>query len=101
MNKQPVIIDERTVAVVDTSLRFAYTILSFGVLIVTAVRGFFFHQECWDLMGLVVISSSVATIYQRVKHIPVLPRGTGIRPVLIAAVIAIAIAVAIRLALKQ
>lgn len=97
MNEQPVIRDERTIAVADTSHRFAYIVLAFGVLIAATVRGLAFHQACWDLLGLVVVSSAVGVAYQRVKHVEVLPRRGLIWLALLSAVVAAAIAIALAL----
>ncbi|HUT59304.1 MAG TPA: hypothetical protein VNA25_15755 [Phycisphaerae bacterium] len=90
MNDQPVIRDERTFAVADKSFRFAYMVLAFGVLITGAVRGLAFQEACWDLLGLVFVSSVVATVYQRAKHVQVLPRNRALLSVLIAMAVALA-----------
>lgn len=63
MSDQSVVRDERTVAVENASYRLAYTVLSFGVLVVTAYRGFL-GQSGWDLLALVIVSSGIATLYQ-------------------------------------
>jgi len=68
MNKQPVIIDERTVAVVGMGCRLAFLVLSFGVLIIAAVRAWAFGQACWDLLALYLVSNCVLGVYQYVKR---------------------------------
>lgn len=73
MNNQTVLRDERTEIVENASYRLAYQIMAFGALIVVAYRGFLFQQSLWDLLFLVILSSAVATLYQRNKQ--VLPQG--------------------------
>jgi len=71
MRNEPVMRDERTVAVENASYRLAYTLLSFGVLLSVAYRGLVLGQSGWDLLGLVIVSSGVATFYQGVhKTLP-------------------------------
>ena len=64
MNDELVTRDERTISVENASYRLAYTIVSFGLLISVAVRGLLFNEASWDLLGLVIVSSLVATFYQ-------------------------------------
>lgn len=64
MSDQEVIRDERTEAVENASYRLAYSILSMGILLSTAYRGFMFDQACWDLLGLVIFTGWVAVAYQ-------------------------------------
>ena len=73
MNEQPLIRDERDVAVADRSYGFAYALLVFGLIVICAVRAWAFHQACWDLFGLVIVSNLVAFLYQRKRHV-YLPR---------------------------
>jgi hypothetical protein len=71
MRNEPVMRDERTVAVENASYRLAYTLLAFGVLLSVAYRGLVLEQSGWDLLGLVIVSSGVATFYQGVhKTLP-------------------------------
>lgn len=69
MSDQPVIRDERTIAVENASYRLAYTILSFGAMVIVAWRGFVLKQNLWDLLVLVILSSALATAYQAVHRI--------------------------------
>jgi hypothetical protein len=64
MNAQPIMRDERTVAIENASYRWAYLILSFGLLVSTAYRSFALHESAWDLLGLVIIGGAVANFYQ-------------------------------------
>ena len=73
MNEKPVMTDERTDAVVGTSCRLAYLVLSFGVLTIAVVRTLAFRQVCLDLLGLYFVSNVVGLAYQRVKHVQVIP----------------------------
>jgi hypothetical protein len=96
MTKEPFIRDERTVAVADRSYRLACLVLTFGLLIDVAVRGLMLREAPWDLLALVVLASGVATVYQRVKHVQVLPRWWSLWLVVISTVVASAIAVAVQ-----
>src|SRR5262249_30763880 len=56
--------DERTVAVENASYRLAYTVLTFGLLLIVAYRSFFFRESPWDLLGLVVLGGLLSAAYQ-------------------------------------
>ena len=56
--------DERTTSVENGSYRWAYLVLSFGLLLSTAYRGFFLEQQSWDLLALVVLGGVITTTYQ-------------------------------------
>jgi hypothetical protein len=64
MADDPVVRDERTVAVENASYRLACFILTFGVLLIAGVRGIVLKEACWDLFALVVFSGGAATYYQ-------------------------------------
>jgi hypothetical protein len=66
---QPIIRDERTITVENSSYRWAYLLLSFGLLAVVAYRSFLWHQSSWDLLALVVFSGLVTTLYQWVHKV--------------------------------
>jgi hypothetical protein len=59
--------DERTIAIENISYRWAYIVLSFGLLIDTAYRSFVRNEASWDLLALVVLTGLVATVYQGMK----------------------------------
>ena|SRR5687767_8161393 len=56
--------DERTITVENASYRWAYLLLSFGLLVVVAVRSFVYHDSSWDLMALVVLGGVLSSAYQ-------------------------------------
>ncbi len=56
--------DERTVAVENASYRWAYTFVSFALLIDVAYRGVFRHEAAWDLLALAFVGGAVITINQ-------------------------------------
>jgi hypothetical protein len=56
--------DERTIAVENASYRWAYQLLSFGILVVVAYRSFVFGESAWDLFALVIASGLVPLFYQ-------------------------------------
>jgi hypothetical protein len=64
MTSQPIMRDERTVATENASYRWAYLILSFGLLVSTAYRSFALHESAWDLLALVILGGAVTTLYQ-------------------------------------
>lgn len=51
--------DERTVAVELAGYRWAYLFLSFGLLLIVAVRGAEYGEASWDLMALVILGGGV------------------------------------------
>lgn len=86
--------DERTTAVENASYRWAYLVLSFGLLACVAYRSFMLGQSSWDLLGLVILGGAVATLYQGRQR--VLSRGwamLAVLTVLLAALLAAAIQV--------
>lgn len=83
MKSQTVLRDERTTTVENASYRWAYILLSFGVLLSVTFRGFVWHEASWDLLALVIVSGFVGTFYQGVHQI--LTR----RTVLVALVVAV------------
>ena len=56
--------DERTVAVENASYRWAYTLLSYALLIDVIFRSMVRHEAAWDLMVLIVVGGAVCTVYQ-------------------------------------
>lgn len=59
--------DERTVAVENAGLIWAYNFLTFAMLIDVMYRGWVLHENAWDLLGLVIASGVVSWIYL-VRH---------------------------------
>jgi hypothetical protein len=64
MTAQAMVRDERTVMVENSSYRWGYLLLSYGLLVSTAYRAFVLEQQSWDLLGLVVLGGAVTTLYQ-------------------------------------
>ena len=56
--------DERTVAVENASYRWAYTLLSFALLIDVVYRAMFRHEVAWDLIALILVGGVFCTVYQ-------------------------------------
>lgn len=69
MTFTPIARDERTVATENASYRWAYLIMSFGLLVSTAYRGFALHESSWDLLALVILGGAVATLYQGSRRV--------------------------------
>ena len=93
MADEPVILDERARAVADTGSRWAYMLLSFGVLIDATVRGVVRDEAAWDLLGLVFVSSAVGSLYMRFKRVQVLPRRFLLILMILSAVVGLVVAV--------
>jgi hypothetical protein len=64
MKEQTIIRDERTITIENSSYRWGYLLLSFGLLVLVACRSFIWRQSSWDLLALVVLSGVVTTFYQ-------------------------------------
>ena len=69
MKDNLIVKDERTVAVENSSYRWAYLMLSFGLLIDVAYRGLVRNAASWDLLALIVLAGLVATLYQGAQKI--------------------------------
>jgi hypothetical protein len=61
--------DERTIVVENASYRLAYLVLSYGILVLVAVRRFVNHENPWDLLVLVILAGGVAAIYQIIYRV--------------------------------
>ena len=71
MKQQPIIRDERYYAVENASYKVGFTIILFGTFFIGIVRSALFHQNVWDLLGLALLGSLAATVYQiRKKVVP-------------------------------
>jgi hypothetical protein len=64
MTASPIMRDERTVATENASYRWAYLVLSYGLLVSTAYRAFARNESAWDLIALVMLGGFVTTFYQ-------------------------------------
>jgi hypothetical protein len=64
MKDETIMRDERTITVENSSYRWGYLLLSFGLLAVVACRSFIWGQSSWDLLALVVLGGVVTTLYQ-------------------------------------
>ena len=69
MSSQSVYRDERTGVVENASYRLGYLVMSFGLLVIVAYRGFFLQQSNWDLLALVILSGVATTIYQGIHKV--------------------------------
>ena len=72
--------DDRTVAVENASYCWAYLVLSFGLLVLVAYRGFVCNESAWDMLGLVILGGVFNTAYQGFHG--VLPRQWAIASLL-------------------
>lgn len=69
MNNPSVLRDERTITIENASYRWGYMVVTYGLLVIIAVRAFIYKQSNWDLFALVFISGLVTTAYQGVHQI--------------------------------
>ena len=56
--------DERTVAVENASYRWAYSLLTYALLVDVMYRSLVRHEAAWDMMALVIVGGAVCTVYQ-------------------------------------
>lgn len=61
--------DERTIMVENASYRWGYLVVTYGLLVIIALRAFILQQSSWDLFTLVIISGLVTTAYQGLHQI--------------------------------
>jgi len=60
MTTQSIACEEHTVGVEKASYRFAFLVISTGLLITVAYRSFALHQKNWDLLSLVILGGLTA-----------------------------------------
>jgi hypothetical protein len=70
---QPVVRDERMVAVENASYKWSTILLTYALLIDVFYRGIVRNEAAWDLLALVFVSGAISTIYQARQK--TLPRG--------------------------
>lgn len=88
--------DERTAAVENASLSLGYKLMSFAILIDVIYRSYFLGDSSWDLLGIVIGTGLVVTVYQGRQRI--ITRGwvkTALLTGLVAAAVALMAAVVI------
>ncbi len=56
--------DERTLVVENTSYRWAFHVVTFGLLVAVAYRSFAKSDAAWDLLALVILGGAVASLHQ-------------------------------------
>jgi hypothetical protein len=64
MSTASIMRDERTVATENASYRWAYLLLSYGLLVSVCYRAFARNESSWDLLALVIVGGVVSTVYQ-------------------------------------
>jgi hypothetical protein len=84
---QPVLRDERTVAVENASYRWAYSLLTYALLVDVMWRSLVRHEAAWDLMALVIAGGIFAGAYQFRQKI--LAQGWVMKVVLVCCVAAV------------
>ena len=90
--------DERTVAVENAGNSLGYKVLLYAVLLDVMYRSFILREVVWDLLGIVIFSSLVGTVYQsRYKALPQTWVRTALICIAISAFIAIATVAVIKL----
>lgn len=56
--------DERAISVENSSYSLAYKIMAFAILADASYRAFVTKEPSWDLLGIVIASGLIATVYQ-------------------------------------
>jgi hypothetical protein len=64
-----IIRDERETAVDAAADRLSYLVLSFGLLVIVAVRSFVDREASWDLLGLVVLGGLVGAAVRAQRRV--------------------------------
>ena len=59
-----VVRDERTIAVEDASYRFAYSFISFALLLDVMYRSLVRREASWELLAIVIVGGVVSSVYQ-------------------------------------
>lgn len=80
--------DEREVSVDRAADRFAYLVLSFGLLALVAYRSFVEGTAAWELLGLVLLGGAVSAGY-RLWH------GVLSRPVVLTLAVTVLVALVV------
>lgn len=83
--------DERTVAVENASYRWAYSLLTYALLLDVMYRSLIRHEAAWDLMALVIVGGAACTVYQARQR--TLTHGWVMKVVLVACVAGVIAAV--------
>lgn len=56
--------DERAIFIENVSYKFGYNLIAFVLLFDVMYRGLVFKEAAWDLLGIIIISGLVMTLYQ-------------------------------------
>lgn len=56
--------DERTTFIENLSYKFGYLFIAFALLLDVAYRSLILNEASWDLLGIIIISGFVMSIYQ-------------------------------------
>ena len=89
--------DERTVAVVDASSRWAYNFITFALLMDIMCRAAVRKEVSWDLWALLGVSAAISTVYMA-RH-KVLGQLFGWKLAIIGAVVALLVAAVVAIIL--
>lgn len=79
--------DERTVAVENASYRWAYSLLTYALLVDVMCRSLIRHEAAWDLMAFVVVGGVFTAVYQARQKI--LTEGWVMKVVLVSCIAAV------------
>jgi hypothetical protein len=75
MMPSPAYRDDQAAPVENASFRWAYLVMSFGLLGLVAYRSFFWRESPWDLLALVVLGGGVSAAYQGYYGVLTVRRG--------------------------
>jgi len=69
MNNNMVQKDERTTFIENISYKYGYTFIAFALLLDVMYRSLKLDEAPWDLLGIIIISGLVMSIYQYQQRI--------------------------------
>lgn len=65
MNTPPIVTrDERTMAVENQSIIWAYCFITYALLLDVMYRSLVLNEAAWDLLGMVIVGGFISTSYQ-------------------------------------
>ena len=64
MNSKMIDKDERTIFIENASYKYGYNFISFALLLDVMYRSLRFNEAPWELLGIIIISGFIITIYQ-------------------------------------
>lgn len=89
--------DERAIFIENVSYKFGYNLITFALFFDVIYRGLILNEAAWDLLGIIIISGLVMTLYQYKQKIL---DNNWIKTVVISSLIAFIVALLISFIIK-